>query len=489
MLERMKSSLNSTPKLLFNTSSLKSVLDHFHAHHQGHIFRFWETLNSVERTHLLNQAGQIDLQELESIIACLPTKLERPLIHNTCELRPAQYVSKKDPTLDWKTIQEKGAHHIRSGKVAAFTVAGGLGSRLGVTFPKGTLPVTLIKNKSLFQLFAEKIKATKLYYHTAIPWTILTSPLNHTDTIAFFKSNDFFGLDPQGVHFIRQGLLPALDINGKILLENKHTLALYPNGHGGTIQALLNSNVLAYMNSQRIETLSYFQVDNPLIPCIDPIFIGLHIEASSEMSSKIVTKEFAEEKVGVFCQKNNKLVVVEYVHLPPEMANLRDTVSGQLCFAAGNIAVHLLETNFLERISTFNLPVHFIPKCIPSLDANGHSFYPSTPNAFKLERFIFDALPLASNTLLLEVDRKEEFSAIKNASGTDSTETAQAALLELWQNWVSEAEVPNSATESKPSVPVNIEISPLFAHNQTVFNERWKLLKPTLPLSPNCYLE
>ena len=70
------------------------------------------------------------------------------------------------------------AKMIQDGKIAAFIVAGGQGTLLGYDGPKGTLPVSPIKNKPLFQLFAEQIRGVSEKYETVIPWYIMCSPLN-----------------------------------------------------------------------------------------------------------------------------------------------------------------------------------------------------------------------------------------------------------------------------------------------------------------------
>src|SRR5262249_28871580 len=145
-----------------------------------------------------------------------------------------------------------------------------------------------VKNKTLFQVFAEKIRAAGLRFGKPLHWFIMTSHANHVQTEEFFAANKFFGLDANRVHFFRQGRMPAVGFDGKILLETKSSLALSPDGHGGSLRALHRSGALDLMASERIDTISYFQVDNPLVRCVDASFIGFHLNRESEMSSKMV---------------------------------------------------------------------------------------------------------------------------------------------------------------------------------------------------------
>ena len=202
---------------------------------------------------------------------------------------------------------------IRAGKVAAFCVAGGQGTRLGFNGPKGTFPVTPLAKKSLFQVFAEKIKRSGKRYEVVIHWFILTSEINHTATVEHFSSNNYFGLPQESVHFIVQGLIGAVDQKGKIILTAKDSIARTPDGHGGSLRALVRSSAIEKMESLGVECISYFQVDNPLIRIIDPAFIGFHIEEDSELSSKMIPKAYPLEKVGISVFRVVRLLLLNTV--------------------------------------------------------------------------------------------------------------------------------------------------------------------------------
>ncbi|HTO03016.1 MAG TPA: UTP--glucose-1-phosphate uridylyltransferase, partial [Opitutus sp.] len=312
-----------------------ALIKNFQHAGQGHVFAFFDQLSSEEQKRLLEEAAEIDLAEIERLTATLLKKNTAAGI-NLSGLEPAPYIplpKNEGDVAEWAAAKSAGEEALRAGRVAAFTVAGGQGTRLGYDGPKGTFPVTPLKQKTLFQVFAEKIKAAGVRYGRPLHWFIMTSHQNHAATEAFFEEKSFFGIERSRVHFFRQGRMPAVDFDGKILLESRGAIALSPDGHGGSLRALERSGALDLMEREGIDTLSYFQVDNPLVRCIDPAFIGWHLRKGSEMSSKMVPKAYPEEKLGHFCAQNGELVVIEYSDLP--MAMQRETdASGKLRYIA-----------------------------------------------------------------------------------------------------------------------------------------------------------
>jgi len=337
-------------------------------------------------------------------------------------IAPAPYVGLDTPTAD---ARAHGESLLCAGKVAAFTVAGGQGTRLGWRGPKGTYPATCVTGKPLFRVFAEQIAAAEKRFGCAVPWYIMTSPLNDADTRAFFRDNNWFGRNPADTFLFPQGTMPSITFDGKLMLETRGSLAVNPDGHGGALRALHASGALEDMKGRGIEQLSYFQVDNPLVRIVDPVFLGLHARSSGssgEMSSKMVAKRDAAEKVGVFCDIGGKTGVVEYSDMPAELTNSTDA-SGKLRFNAGSIAIHVISVAFLDRLTggDFALPFHRAKKKVPYwCDTQAKTVEPAEPNAIKFEAFVFDALALAAKSLVMETARVEEFAPIKNASGDDS---------------------------------------------------------------------
>ncbi len=442
---------------------------------QGHVFAFYDQLSPERQADLLADAAEIDLAEI--------SQLNRTLVQGNAaagidlsDLAPAPYEALPQNGGDaaaWSEAKRLGEEALRAGRVAAFVVAGGQGTRLGYDGPKGTYPVTPVCKKTLFQVFAEKIRAAGLRYGRPVHWFIMTSHLNHAATEEFFRDHGFFGLAETQVHFFRQGRMPAVGLDGRILLEEKHRIAMSPDGHGGSLRALQRSGAVDLMAREGIEILSYFQVDNPLVRFIDPAFVGWHLKNRSEMSSKMVPKAYAGEKVGHFCAQRGKTVVIEYSDLPQPRQQETDA-AGRLRFLAGSIAIHLLDRDFIRRMATGldALPFHRADKKIPCLDAAGLPQKPEKPNGVKFELFVFDALPFAKNPVIIETDRADDFSPVKNAEGLDSPRTCAEDQLRQFARWANAggANIPLDATGLPPFA---FEVSPLFGYDEDSFAASW----------------
>jgi UDP-N-acetylglucosamine/UDP-N-acetylgalactosamine diphosphorylase len=433
---------------------------------QDHLLRFWDALNEAERGALLNDLAAVDFDQCQVLIEQYvrqKPELELPEHIVPPEILPSAADTKR--AAQYRAARERGEAALRAGEVAAFVVAGGQGTRLGFDGPKGAFRISPIRRAPLFQLFAEYLRGVERAYGKLPPWYIMTSPVNDADTRSVFKEHDFFGLPAGEVFFFQQGQMPAFSPDGKLLLAEKHRLALSPDGHGGSLTALEKSGALAEMRTRGIEHISYFQVDNPLVRVVDPLFVGLHATTGSDMSSKAITKVHDKEKVGNFCLADGKLVVIEYSDLPDELAEAKEA-SGKRKFDAGSIAIHVIARAFVERLTAQNsdvqLPWHRAEKKVPYVDAEGRRVEPKEPNAVKLEMFVFDALPLARDPLVMYTERAEEFSPVKNAEGTDSAETAERDMIRRAANWLESCGVDVPRTEDDEPA-ARIEISPAFA--------------------------
>lgn len=358
----------------------------------------------------------------------------------------------------WQHAREHGEAWLRAGKLGVIVVAGGQGTRLGSSQPKGIYPIGPLSGKSLFQWFCEQLRARRERSGQPIPYAVMTSDATHQETAAYLASHDCFGLPADEVRLFRQGHLPAIDAEtGRALLTAPGELALSPDGHGGMLAALANANILQDWAAQGIETLFYHQVDNPSTPLCDPAFIGLHLDAAADVSTKVVAKRSATEKMGVAVDVDGVTRIIEYSDLPADIAARTDS-DGRLTIWAGNTAMHVLQREFLERalVDDRALPFHIARKVVPYVNDDGESVTPSEPNAFKFERFIFDVLPWAKTALIVEGDRAEEFNPVKNRDGDDSPETSRRALMAQHRRWLRRAGV--LVDEAIP-----VEISPLVA--------------------------
>lgn len=456
------------------TATPDQINERLEAIGQGHLVRHAESLDPETRASFYAQLDAIDLDELARLIEQNTTGyMPEPV---PSDLRPAKVVGLKDPSRE--PARHTGEALIRAGKVACFTVAGGQGSRLGYDGPKGCFPTSCVNAKPLFQIFAEGILGTQRRHEVTIPWYIMTSPLNHGATVAFFEEHDHFGLDPSAVRFFPQGVMPSFDKDtGRLLLAEPGVLATNPDGHGGSFKALRVSGALDDMKQRGVEHLSYFQVDNPHTRPVDPVFLGLHAsspDSSGQFSSKMVAKTAWDEKVGVFCIADGKTQVIEYSDLPEDLAKQTDA-GGSLAFNAGSVAIHAIGVGFIDKVTSddaFALPFHRAIKKVPFVDPEtGQRDEPGEPNAIKLERFVFDGIPIAEQSIVVETDRLEEFAPVKNATGTDSIESSKVLQTERAARWL-ETNGVSVARRDDGSVNAVIEISPLTAQDAGELGER-----------------
>lgn len=393
-----------------------------------------ESLSGEPRAKLEKQLSEIDFAELSELIR--DYVLQKPVTEIPADLAPAPFFPfpAKDEAQKayYEKARKEGERLLAEGKVAFLVVAGGQGTRLGFDGPKGTYPITPIRHKTLFQYFAETISRVSKKYGRNLHWFIMTSELNDKRTREFFRENAYFGLGEENVTFFTQGTMPAISYEGKLLMNAPDSLALSPNGHGGTLLALKKSGALDEMKRRGVDYISYFQVDNPLAPMADPLFLGLHSLEKSEISSRMLPKTNPYEKLGNFCVSGGRLQIIEYSDMPAELAERRNP-DGTLAFLSGSPAIHVISRTFVEELTKdgrLNMPWHRADKKVPYINGNNELVKPEQPNAVKLESFIFDALPLAKHTLVLEGSRKDHFAPTKNATGVDSAESCRRMLCE-----------------------------------------------------------
>jgi UDP-N-acetylglucosamine/UDP-N-acetylgalactosamine diphosphorylase len=448
------------------------------AYGQQHVLRFWDDLSESQQQAFAHELGQLNLDEIRQLVDTLVLGKATAAGVQLEGLQPSPYLTHPAHGGDakkWSEAEALGVQALRAGRVAAFTVAGGQGTRLGFDAPKGTFPVTSIRKASLFQVFAEKIRFAEIEYQTTIPWVLMTSRINNQATQDFFQQHNYFGLKKDQVFFAVQGMMAAVDHQGRLILADKGELALNPDGHGGAFRCLHQSGALEFLRQRGVEVISYFQVDNPLVQCIDPAFIGLHLQSGSEMSSKTIEKAYPEEKLGHFCLRGKQLEVIEYSDMPDSMARMTRE-DGKLLYGAGSIAIHVLNLSFAtligeEKNASYSLPYHRADKKIPYVDEQGNAVIPSQNNGIKFERFLFDALPFASKPLVVETLREEDFSPVKNATGLDSPESCRRDLSRQAARWLQQAGV-NVLVNEEGDPAHSIEISPLIAANPIQL-KRW----------------
>lgn len=435
---------------------------------QEHVLAWWDQLTVRERADLEGQLRGLDHDELRRLFARRDEKGSLPAAERVTPLPRPQHDAAQQ-----RDDQRRARDALRAGSVAYLVVAGGQGTRLGFDLPKGIFPVGPVTSRPLFQYLAEKVLALRRRYGAALPLLVMTSPATDAPTRLYFARQRCFGLPPEDVRFFCQGTMPALDLaTGRLLLEAPGRLSQSPNGHGGTLTGLAESGLLDEMGRRGVQTIYYFQVDNPLVDLGDLGFIGQHLSQRAEVSSKVLPKVGPREKVGNVVLIDGRCSIIEYSDLPEEWARQTDS-EGRPRLWAANPAIHLFDCDFLRRMTreAGRIPWHVARKKVTALDATGTLAVPTQENALKFERFIFDVLPQAERWTVRAIRREEEFAPVKNAEGADSPRTARQAICNLVGAWCRHAglEVP---TDPQGDVTVPLEISPLFALDADEFAAR-----------------
>ncbi|KAI9478541.1 MAG: nucleotide-diphospho-sugar transferase [Benjaminiella poitrasii] len=434
--------------LPINESQLKALKERYEQNGQGHVFRFFDDLEMEQQARLIKQLLELDVERLNEIYKKAVSCAEAAVLNPSASVAPLpdavfDSVLKSSPEQirAWETL---GLSLIAQGKVAVILMAGGQGTRLGSSDPKGCYNINLPSKKSLFQLQAERIlrlqDIARQYQKPGqlkdciIPWYIMTSGPTNGPTHDFFEANRFFGLKKENIIFFEQGTLPCVTMDGKIILETKDKVAIAPDGNGGIYAAVHNKGIIQSLKERGILYTHCYCVDNCLARVADPVFLGYSVSKGTDCGVKVVSKLAPEEPVGVVCVRDGKYGVVEYSEISQEVSEKRTADGSSLLFGAANIANHFFSTEFLERVPTFasQLEYHIAKKKIKYVDmTTGEAVTPKSNSGMKFECFVFDVFPFAQNFSVLEVDRKDEFSPLKNGpdAGVDCPETSRRDIV------------------------------------------------------------
>ncbi|CDE97444.1 uDP-N-acetylglucosamine pyrophosphorylase [Clostridium sp. CAG:567] len=388
-------------------------------YNQEHILKY--DLNNKQQEELEKQIENIDFEQLKSLYES--TKEEKCIEEKRIEHIP--YTDKTKLTKEEQlSLFEIGEQIIKQGHYAVITMAGGQGTRLGHNGPKGTYALDTINGKKyIFEIIIDRLKKAEKQYNVTIPWYVMTSKENHQDTILFLEKNNYFGYNKDKIKFFKQGELPLIDTQGKIILDENAKIKEAADGNGGIYEALSKSGMLQELKQNQIEWIFISGIDNILSNFVDPILLGLTIKENNVIASKSVAKANPQEKVGVFCKMNGKPKIIEYIDLPEEMAEELDE-NGELMYGEVNIGTYLYNRSVLENLANAKLPYHAAFKKSGYLNANGKFIEPDEPNVFKFETFIFDAFTRYDDMTIMRVKREDEFAPVKNRTGNDSPETA-----------------------------------------------------------------
>ena len=360
----------------------------------------WTILNHIERKETVNERGVF---------------------------APLEAVEVSDIEAGKEKFRKLGLDAIRAGKVGAVLLAGGQGTRLGLDKPKGTLNIGVDRELYLFeQLFRNLMDVTD-QAEAYVPMYIMTSNINHDDTVNFFEEHAYFGYPKDYVKFFVQEMVPACDYEGHVYMESDTEVAMSPNGNGGWFGSMVKAGLLEDIHARGIEWINVFAVDNCLQRIADPLFIGATIDSGCESGAKVVRKAAPDEKVGVLCTEDGRPSIAEYYEMTEEMATARKE-NGDLLYGFGVILNYLFSEKKLEEIADANMPIHVVEKKIPHVDAEGNPIKPEQPNGYKFETLVLDMVHMMKDCIPYEVVREREFAPIKNLHGVDSLDSARKLL-------------------------------------------------------------
>ena len=388
---------------------------------QIQLLKYYDELDAQGKANLLTAIENINWDFEDALENPVDMSGKDRDIKPIAGLRQAQIQARK------AEFEEIGVEAIKSGKVAAVLLAGGMGTRLGVDGPKGAYNIGVTKPLYIFEQQMKNLMEVTQKCGVIVPLYIMTSDKNHAQTTSFWKEHGYFGYPETEVKFFKQEMAPAVDYDGKIILERKDTPALSPNGNGGWFGSLKAAGLVEDLHARGVEWLNIYAVDNVLQRIADPVFVGATIDSGVNCGAKVICKTNPYEKVGVLCMDGTQPDIIEYYELTDEMANQKDE-NGDLAYCYGAIMNYLFRLSKLEEIADKKIPVHIVEKKIECLCEDGVTRKPEKENGKKFETLAVDLIKPMGSVLPFEVVREKEFAPIKNKTGVDSVESARELL-------------------------------------------------------------
>ena len=408
----------------------ENVIENLKKYNQTRTLKILENVDETIKNKIIEQLKDINFTQLKELYNNIKEEAEV----DVGELKPIKSlnpdkISKKER----ETYEEIGADVVRNKKFAVATMSGGQGTRLGYKGAKGTFKIDVEPEpKYLFEIIVDTLQRANKQYNTIIPWYIMTSKENNSATVNFFEEHKYFGYPKGYIQFFKQGELPMVGEDGKVLLDEEGMIKFASDGHGGVFSSMLRDGVIYDMKARKIKWVFIGAVDNVLVKMVDPTLIGLAEDRGVLVAGKSVVKAGPHEKVGVFCKKGGKPGVIEYSEISKEMVEERDA-NGELKYGESQLNCNLFALEALEKVSEEKLPYHSAHKKATYMDVNGEIIKGKEPNAYKFETFFFDAFGSLDDMAIMRVKREEEFAPVKNADGDDSPETARKLYQEFWK--------------------------------------------------------
>ncbi len=407
----------------------KDTIEKLEKYGQNHIVKIMEKMTEEEKDKLAEQVKNLDFDSIEHLY----NELTKKEVNVGKEIEPISALKKNKLSLEeLEEMNDLGKNVIVSNQFAVATMSGGQGTRLGYSKPKGTFKIDVEPEpKYLFEIVCDTLKRANKKYDVVIPWYIMTSVDNNDDIIEFFEEHNYFDYPKDSVMFFKQGQMPLIDENGKVLMGENKLIKEASDGNGGIFKSMGVHGCLADMEKRGVKWLFIGSIDNVLLKMVDPTLIGLAEDRGVLIATKSVLKNGPHERVGVICKKDGKVGVIEYSELSKELAEAVDE-DGDLTYGESHIMCNLFNIEILKKLATVTLPYHKAHKKNSYLNEDGELVVPTEPNSFKFETFIFDSFNYVNDIAILRGTREVDFAPVKNKDGVDSPETARVLYNNYW---------------------------------------------------------
>lgn len=410
---------------------IETAINKLKKYNQEHIIKIMEKFTEEEKEKISKQINGMDFENLTNLY----NELNKEEFNLGKVIEPISALKKnKLPLEQLEEMNDLGKNIIMTGKFAVATMSGGQGTRLGYSKPKGTFKIDVEpKPKYLFEIVCDTLKRANKQYDVVIPWYIMTSEENNDEIIEFFEENNYFEYPKKDVMFFKQGQMPLISEEGKLLVSENKTIKEASDGNGGIFKSMATSGCLADMEKRGVKWIFIGSIDNVLLKMTDPSLIGLAEAKNVKIATKSVLKSGPKERVGVICRRDGKVGVIEYSEMPEELAEAVDE-DGELIYGESHIMCNLFSLDVLKELSKITLPYHKAHKKNSYLNEKGELVVPEKPNSYKFETFIFDSFNYVSDIAILRGSREVDFAPVKNKEGVDSPATARELYNNYWKN-------------------------------------------------------
>lgn len=382
---------------------------------QSQLLRYYDILSDGEKEILLSALSKIDFSFFE--------RAEHPKQIRSCDISPIDIFTSRMAEQRREELEAVGLSAIGEGKIAAVLLCGGQGTRLGFDHSKGMYDIGLTRPLSIFELHFSYMLGVARRSGAWFPVFIMTSEINDSEIREFLAAHDYFGYNGEFVHFYVQNMVPSTDFDGKILMGDRDSLAMSPDGNGGWFSSLVSAGLLESVKAAGVEWFNVVSIDNVLQRTVDPLFVGATLYSGADCGAKVIKKATPDERIGLICRNAGHPAVIEYYELDRLIKEEKVNTDG---IEYGVILNYLFRTDRMEGTLSHPLPVHKVRKKIPYFD--GELIVPERENGYKYEMLATDLVEFMGSCLPYEVRREAEFAPVKKRHGADSVDSAREML-------------------------------------------------------------